>query len=177
MPQITFNFEGKQNTADLETLAFWFSSSLYYCSFVGLWLWNRNRSKCLWKAIPPPLLHSPILFTWLKRGFFPTPSHQSLPQAGMGEKLFGNSSEARILLGTFNIVLRRNALPLDLRSWRGHFAMTWEESAWEWSQHRGKQNQEERVLMLSFDLWFELCLKPMNYPCTISEIINCLFRA
>lgn len=87
-----------------------------------------------------------------------------------------NSSKARFLPGTSDSVLRSNDLPsaeaakLVRSSLLSH--------AWEWSQHRGKENKEmERDLMFSVHLWFELYLKPVNHLYLIAEIRNCLFRA
>lgn len=55
-----------------------FFCPLFSVAFVGLWLWNRNRSKRLWNAVPPPCLYNPVLFTWLRRGS-PLPPTSSCP--------------------------------------------------------------------------------------------------
>lgn len=119
------------------------------------------------KQSKTPLESCPVLHVW---------GSPVLPTSPCPMQGAVNSSKARFIPGTSDSVLRSSALPCAEAAKLVRSSLL--SHAWEWSQHRGKQNKEmERDLMFSVALWFELYLKPVNHLYLIAEIRNYFFRA
>lgn len=157
---LTINHFWKKNSFSNICILIFFPLFLlsWICGFVVV---KQKQIKRLLESYLLRHVFNPILSTCLRRGTIP--AHQSLPQSRGCLVIQARPESSRDFW--YCSQKKCSSFYWSCQAYGAIFAITWKESAWEWSQRRGKQNKAmERVLMSSFDLWFTLCLKPVNHP-------------